>query len=79
MGSVVTMECKVAGSFPISVEWCKGKQKISKSSKYKLLELKNTLSLEFKLTEGADTGEYSCKVANKAGSSVCSGVLTAKG
>lgn len=79
MGSVVTMECKVAGSLPISVEWTKGKQKISKSPKYKLLHIENKVSLELKLTEGADTGEYSCKVANKAGSSVCSGVLTAKG
>uniref|UniRef100_A0A8P4G3Z3 Ig-like domain-containing protein n=1 Tax=Dicentrarchus labrax TaxID=13489 RepID=A0A8P4G3Z3_DICLA len=78
MGSVVTMECKVAGSLPMSVEWCKGKQKITKSSKYKLLHTDNTVSLEFKLTESADTGDYSCKVTNTAGSSVCSGVLTAK-
>lgn len=79
MGSVVTMECKVAGSLPISVEWSKGKQKIQKSSKYKLLHLENTVSLELKLTESADTGEYSCKVINKTGSCVCNGVLTAKG
>uniref|UniRef100_A0A8P4KEG5 Ig-like domain-containing protein n=1 Tax=Dicentrarchus labrax TaxID=13489 RepID=A0A8P4KEG5_DICLA len=69
MGSVVTMECKVAGSLPMSVEWCKGKQKITKSSKYKLLHTDNTVSLEFKLTESADTGDYSCKVTNTAGSS----------
>lgn len=79
MGSLVTMECKVAGSLPISVEWSKGKQKIIKSSKYKLLHIENNVSLELKLTESADTGEYSCKVTNKAGSCVCSGVLTAKG
>lgn len=79
MGSVVTMECKVAGSLPVSVEWSKGKQKITKSSKYKLLHIDNTVSLELKLTGSADTGEYSCKVTNKAGSSVCFGVLTAKG
>lgn len=79
MGSVVTMECKVAGSFPISVEWSKGKQNITKSSKYKLLHIENTVSLELKLTESADTGEYSCKVTNKTGSCVCNGVLTAKG
>lgn len=79
MGSVVTMECKVAGSLPISVEWTKGHQKITKSSKYKLLHIENTVSLELQLTESTDTGEYSCKVTNKAGSCVCDGVLTAKG
>lgn len=79
MGSVVTLECKVSGSLPISVEWRKGKENITKSSKYELLCIGNTVSLKFKLSEGADTGEYSCKVINKAGSCVCSGVLTAKG
>lgn len=79
MGSMVTMECKVSGSLPISVEWSKGKEKITKSSKYELLHLENTVSLELKLSESSDTGEYSCRVANQAGSCVCSGVLTAKG
>lgn len=79
LGSVVTMECEVASSLPVSVEWSKGKQKITKSSKYKLLHFENTVSLELKLTDGADTGEYTCKVTNQAGSCVCSGVLTAKG
>uniref|UniRef100_A0A3B4WQV7 Ig-like domain-containing protein n=1 Tax=Seriola lalandi dorsalis TaxID=1841481 RepID=A0A3B4WQV7_SERLL len=78
MGSVVMMECKVAGSLPLSVEWSKGKQKITKSSKYKPLHIDNTISLELKLTESTDTGEYSCRVTNKAGNCVCSGVLTAK-
>lgn len=79
MGSVVTMECKVAGSLPISVEWSKGKQKIIESSKYKVVHIENTVSLELNLTEAADTGEYSCRLTNSTGSCVCSGVLTAKG
>uniref|UniRef100_A0A665TEY7 Ig-like domain-containing protein n=1 Tax=Echeneis naucrates TaxID=173247 RepID=A0A665TEY7_ECHNA len=66
MGSVVTMECKVAGSLPISVEWSKGKQKINRSWKYKLLQIENTMILEFPLTESADTAEYSCTVSNKS-------------
>uniref|UniRef100_A0A3B3TKS6 Ig-like domain-containing protein n=1 Tax=Poecilia latipinna TaxID=48699 RepID=A0A3B3TKS6_9TELE len=37
MGSVVTMECKLSGSLPFVVEWHKGKQRITKSSKYKLV------------------------------------------
>lgn len=79
MGSVVTMECKVTGSPLLSIEWSKGKQKITSSSRYKLLHIDNTVSLQLKLTESTDTGEYSCRVTNEAGSCVCSGVLTAKG
>lgn len=69
----------MAGSLPISVEWSKGKQEITSGSKYKLVQTENSLTLEFKLTESADTGTYSCKVTNTAGSCLCSGVLTAKG
>lgn len=79
MGSEVTLECKVDGSLPFLTEWCKGKQTISEGSKYKLLQIGRTVSLQFKLSEGGDTGMYSCKVTNEAGSCVCSGVLTAKG
>lgn len=79
MGSVVTMECKVGGSLPISVEWNKGRRRITSSSKYKLMHIDHTVTLEFKLAESGDTGEYFCKVANEAGSCVCSAVLTAKG
>lgn len=79
MGSLVTMECQLTGSLPFSVEWHKGKQRITKSAKYKLLHIGSTVSLELKLTESSDTGEYFCKVTNEAGSCTCSGVLTAKG
>uniref|UniRef100_A0A3B4TID2 Ig-like domain-containing protein n=1 Tax=Seriola dumerili TaxID=41447 RepID=A0A3B4TID2_SERDU len=79
-GSFAQLDClvSVAGSLPLSVEWSKGKQKITKCSKYKLLHIDNTISLELKLTESSDTGEYSCRVTNKAGNCVCSGILTAK-
>lgn len=79
MGSMVTMECKVAASLPISVEWSRGKQKIHMCSKYKLCHIKNCVTLQFKLSQSDDTGEYSCRISNTAGSCVCSGVLTAKG
>lgn len=72
------MECRLAGSLPLTVEWSKGKQKITESSKYKLVHTENRVLLQFKLT-GVDTGEYSCRVTNTAGSCVCRGVLTAKG
>uniref|UniRef100_A0A673ARS2 Ig-like domain-containing protein n=1 Tax=Sphaeramia orbicularis TaxID=375764 RepID=A0A673ARS2_9TELE len=62
-----------------SVVTIEGRQKISEGFKYKLLQLENTVSLELKLSESSDTGEYSCKVWNSAGSCVSSAVLTAKG
>uniref|UniRef100_A0A3Q3B7D2 Ig-like domain-containing protein n=1 Tax=Kryptolebias marmoratus TaxID=37003 RepID=A0A3Q3B7D2_KRYMA len=78
MGSEVMMECNVDGSLPFFAEWRKGKQVITEGSKYKLLQTGRTISLKLKLSESSDTGAYSCKVMNKAGSCVCSGVLTAK-
>lgn len=79
MGSLVTMECGVAGSPPLSVEWSKGKLQLSSSSKYKVFGSENRFCLEFQLNEAADTGQYSCRATNSAGSCVCSGVITAKG
>lgn len=73
------MECKVDGSLPFFTEWYKGKQTVSDGPKYKLIQTGRTVSLKLNLSESGDTGAYSCKVTNEAGSCVCSGVLTAKG
>lgn len=79
LGSVVYMECKVAGSLPISVQWTKDGSVLASKTKYQLEQKDNTVSLEIKNFEEEDTGEYLCKITNKAGSSDCSGALKAKG
>lgn len=69
----------MAGSPPLTVEWSKGKLQLSSSSKYKVSGSENRFCLEFQLNEAADTGQYSCRATNSAGSCMCSGVVTAKG
>lgn len=78
-GSFIDLECIVAGSHPISIQWFKDDQEISASDKYKFSFHDNTAFLEISQLEGTDSGTYSCSATNKAGHSQCSGHLTVKG
>lgn len=78
-GSFIDLECIVAGSHPISIQWFKDDQEISASDKYKFSFHDNTAFLEISQLEGTDSGTYACSATNKAGHSQCSGHLTVKG
>lgn len=79
LGSFVQICCKISGSLPISVEWHKDGSRISSGVKHKLLQQDNSVSLEMEQLERSDTGSYSCKLSNAAGSCQCSGTLRVKG
>lgn len=78
-GSFIDLECIVAGSHPISIQWFKDDQEISASEKYKFSFHDNTAFLEISQLEGSDSGTYTCSATNKAGHNQCSGHLTVKG
>ncbi|XP_076857247.1 titin-like [Brachyhypopomus gauderio] len=78
LGSSVKIGCSISGSHPISVEWLKDGTKLSGRTKHKLVQDDNTVSLEIEQLENADTGTYSCKLTNRAGSCECSGTLRVK-
>lgn len=78
-GSSIDLECIVAGSHPISIQWFKDDQEISASEKYKFSFHDNTAFLEISHLEGSDSGTYTCSATNKAGHNQCSGHLTVKG
>lgn len=78
-GSFIDLECIVAGSHPISIQWFKDDQEISASEKYKFSFHDNTAFLEISHLEGTDSGTYTCFATNKAGHNQCSGHLTVKG
>lgn len=78
-GSFIDLECIVAGSHPISIQWFKDDQEISASEKYKFSFHDNTAFLEISQLEGSDSGTYTCSATNKAGHNQCSGYLTVKG
>lgn len=73
------MECKVAGSQPMTVSWFKEGKEIKSGQKY-LIELKeSTASLKIMHLETADAGAYSCQANNSAGKADTSGTLQVKG
>lgn len=78
-GSFIDLECIVAGSHPISIQWFKDDQEISASEKYKFSFHDNTAFLEISHLESSDSGTYTCSATNKAGHNQCSGHLTVKG
>lgn len=78
-GSFIDLECIVAGSHPISIQWFKDDQEITASEKYKFSFHDNTAFLEISQLEGTDSGTYTCSATNKAGHNQCSGHLTVKG
>uniref|UniRef100_A0A7N4NX76 Ig-like domain-containing protein n=1 Tax=Sarcophilus harrisii TaxID=9305 RepID=A0A7N4NX76_SARHA len=77
-GSFIDLECIVAGSHPISIQWFKDDQEILASEKYKFSFHDNTAFLEISQLEGADSGTYTCAATNKAGHNQCTGYLTVK-
>lgn len=79
LGTNVQIGCKISGSLPITVEWVKDGTKLSGRTKHKLLQDENSVSLEIESLEKADSGTYTCKLTNKAGSCECSGTLRVKG
>lgn len=79
LGTNVQIGCKISGSLPITVEWVKDGTKLSGRTKHKLLQHDNIVSLEIECLEKTDTGMYTCKITNKAGSCECSGTLRVKG
>ena len=78
-GSFIDLECIVAGSHPMSIQWFKDDQEITASEKYKFSFHDNTAFLEISQLEGTDSGTYTCSATNKAGHNQCSGHLTVKG
>lgn len=79
LGTNVQIGCRISGSLPITVEWMKDGTKLSGRTKHKLLQDDNSVSLEIECLEKADTGTYTCKLTNKAGSCESSGTLRVKG
>lgn len=79
LGTNVQIGCKISGSLPITVEWVKDGTKLSGRTKHKPLQHDNIVSLEIECLEKTDTGMYTCKITNKAGSCECSGTLRVKG
>lgn len=79
LGSSVALECKVAGSPPITVAWFLNGHKISSGDKHQITFSDNVCTLQINSLGSSDTGTYTCKAANVAGSEETRALLTAQG
>lgn len=79
LGTSCILECKVAGSSPISVAWFHGKTKIVSGAKYQTTFSDNVCTLQLNSLDSSDTGSYTCVAANVAGSDECRAVLAVQG
>lgn len=79
LGTSCILECKVAGSSPISVAWFHEKTKIVSGAKYQTTFSDNVCTLQLNSLDMSDMGNYTCVAANVAGSDECRAVLTVQG
>lgn len=79
LGSSALLECKVSGSPPISVAWFQNGIKLVSGEKHQMSFSDNLCILEVNSLSHSDTGTYTCKATNTAGSDECSTVLTVQG
>lgn len=79
LGTSCILECKVAGSSPISIAWFHEKTKIVSGAKYQTTFSDNVCSLQLNFLDSSDMGNYTCVAANVAGSDECRAKLTVQG
>ena len=79
LGTSCILECKVAGSSPISVAWFHEKTKIVSGAKYQTTFSDNVCALQLNSLDSSDMGSYTCVAANVAGSDECRAVLAVQG
>lgn len=70
-GQLVKMEGRLSGSQPLTVSWFKDDGEIGSSDRYDVSFKSNVAVLCIKSSRVADSGRYSCRASNEAGSASC--------
>ena len=79
VGETCTLECKVAGTPELSVEWYKDGKLLTSSQKHKFSFYNKISSLKILSVEKQDTGTYTFQVQNNVGKSSCTAVVDVSG
>lgn len=79
LASSVVLECKVAGSTPITVAWFQNGHKITSGEKHQISFSDNVCGLQINSLNSSNSGTYTCKAANAAGSDETGALLIVQG
>lgn len=79
VGETCTLECKVAGTPELSVEWYKDGKLLTSSQKHKFSFYNKVSSLKILSVERQDAGTYTFQVQNNVGKSSCTAVVDVSG
>uniref|UniRef100_A0A8C0VXC5 Ig-like domain-containing protein n=1 Tax=Castor canadensis TaxID=51338 RepID=A0A8C0VXC5_CASCN len=80
-GEPAELQASIEGAQPISVQWLKEKEEVIRESEnIRITFVDNVATLQFlNSLDSSDMGNYTCVVANVAGSDECRAVLTVQG
>lgn len=70
-GKMVKLEGRVSGSQPLTVNWYKDGTEIFSSASYDISFKTSVAMLCIKKSQLSDSGTYTCKVTNEAGTASC--------
>lgn len=79
VGETCTLECKVAGTPELSVEWYKDGKLLTSSQKHKFSFYNKISTLKILSVERQDAGTYTFQVQNNVGKSSCTAVVDVSG
>ena len=78
-GDSATLECRIAGSPDLKVQWFKDGKEVMSGRKYKITLKEKTAMLKILAAEKDESSEFRMEVSNKVGKDQCTCSVTVLG